>query len=117
LFTASASPETCALEDVDVPEPLGELEPLDEHAASTVAAPIAVTMQAVRAGRRLRLPILKRSMRPRTIDSGIDWTTLPTESLWVNEIVNGPVNISAYRFGLYRLTSMQQGWKLLPRHN
>jgi hypothetical protein len=80
-FTALVSAERFALEDVpellaDVPVLCGaelelELELLDEHAASSTAAPAAAAPNATRDARRFRLPVvklvelLKRFMRPR----------------------------------------------------
>jgi hypothetical protein len=46
------------------------LELLDEHAASSTAAPVASTPKATRVARGFRLPILKRSMRPRICHPG-----------------------------------------------
>jgi hypothetical protein len=94
-FTELSSAETAALdaggllEDVEVEL---VLELLDEHAASSNAVPTAVTMEAIRAGRGFRLPIVKRSMRPRTVNSGSDQTA-PAHRLDLGQQdVNGIVN-------------------------
>jgi hypothetical protein len=60
----------------DVAEPCGvELELLDdEHAASSIAAPIAVTPKATRDARGVCLPSPKPLMRPRICHTGSDKT-------------------------------------------
>jgi hypothetical protein len=66
LSTAAESWESCAL---DVPELADEPdegveELLDEHAASSIAAPAATAPYATRDARGLRLDVLMSSMRP-----------------------------------------------------
>src|SRR5580693_3492520 len=98
----------------------------DEQAASRTAAPAAMTPNAARAARGLRLPILKRtggcppgrlpcSMRPR-IKSGVYQTTMPTGLISPSEIVNRMTTEIGYRFGLYRPTSVRVGGILSPHH-
>ncbi len=77
-----ASAERSTLEDVpelldDVAVLCGvELELLDddEHAASSIAAPTAVTPKATRDARGICLPSLKLLMRPRISHPGSDKT-------------------------------------------
>jgi hypothetical protein len=93
----------------------------DEHAASSVAAPIAVTASAMRDARGF-LPSLKLLMRPRIclklvcqdLDADGPDTTLASydfdppparlvkELIWVHKIVNITVNMIEYHSGHYR---------------
>jgi hypothetical protein len=134
LVTPSASAAVSAeelpelLEDPDVlgePPEAAELDELDEQAASASAAPAESTPIATRAFRGFRLLVLKLSMRPRIIciqgidhtrASRVDQTTVPTDLMTADAVVNGLTNEIRSRFGHYSPTSIPAGGILSSHH-
>ncbi len=71
-----------------------ELELLDEHAASSIAAPAAATPNATRGARGFRLPfvkLLKRSMHPRICHTG---GLTPAHAVGWSQTCSRPVRLS-----------------------
>ena len=134
MVTPSASAEVLTeelpelLEDPGVPwEPpeAAELDELDEQAASASAAPAESTPITTRAFRGFRFLVLKLSMRPRIIRiqgrpdpaaSGVDQTTVPTDLMTVDAVVNGLTREIRSRFGTYSPTSIPAGGILSSHH-